>query len=188
MPGRYTVRLTVNGQTYSQPLTVKMDPRTPTPLAGLQQQFTVTKQMYDDGVRAQQALKDLDAIRVNLWRITDQAVKTPAGPALLAFDSEGGFARRRIPRNLGPGGHNSGPNDPPTLNSALAGLAEVIPELQQADVLPSTQLVAAAAARRQIVAGVMSRWAELKGAPLADLNAQLQQAGLPAVSAGPASR
>jgi hypothetical protein len=27
MPGQYTVRLTVDGQTYTQPVTVKPDPR-----------------------------------------------------------------------------------------------------------------------------------------------------------------
>src|SRR6185369_5435248 len=30
MPGTYTIKLTVNGQTYSQPLAVKMDPRVKT--------------------------------------------------------------------------------------------------------------------------------------------------------------
>ena len=35
------------GQRYEQPLTVKMDPRVKTPLPGLQQQFALSKQMYD---------------------------------------------------------------------------------------------------------------------------------------------
>src|SRR5262249_11473422 len=37
-PGVYTVRLTADGKSYTQPLTVKMDPRVKTPAAGLQQQ------------------------------------------------------------------------------------------------------------------------------------------------------
>jgi hypothetical protein len=32
-PGEFTVRLTVNGQTYTQPVTIKPDPRTVTPSA-----------------------------------------------------------------------------------------------------------------------------------------------------------
>jgi photosystem II stability/assembly factor-like uncharacterized protein len=39
LPGQYSVTLTVNGKSYSQPLTIKMDPRVKTPLAGLQEQF-----------------------------------------------------------------------------------------------------------------------------------------------------
>ncbi len=34
-PGRYTVRLAVNGRTYTQPLTVRNDPRSPVSVAGL---------------------------------------------------------------------------------------------------------------------------------------------------------
>src|SRR5205085_10788971 len=37
MPGTYTVRLTANGQSVTQPLIVKMDPRVKTPIDGLRQ-------------------------------------------------------------------------------------------------------------------------------------------------------
>ena len=39
MPGRYIVKLTVEGKSYTQPLTLKMDPRIKTPEAGLRAQF-----------------------------------------------------------------------------------------------------------------------------------------------------
>ena len=39
VPGQFTVRLTVDGQSVTQPLTVKMDPRVKTPAAALVQQF-----------------------------------------------------------------------------------------------------------------------------------------------------
>jgi photosystem II stability/assembly factor-like uncharacterized protein len=45
LPGEYTVKLTVNGKSYTQPLTVKMDPRVKTPLAGLQQQFALAQRI-----------------------------------------------------------------------------------------------------------------------------------------------
>jgi hypothetical protein len=57
-PGRYRVILNVNGKTYTQPLTVRMDPRVTTPAAGLQQQFTlsmnVTRALERDTVALQQ--------------------------------------------------------------------------------------------------------------------------------------
>jgi hypothetical protein len=40
LPGSYTVRLTVSGQAYTQPLTVRMDPRVRTPAAGLALQLS----------------------------------------------------------------------------------------------------------------------------------------------------
>jgi hypothetical protein len=34
LPGEYTVKLTVDGKSFTQPLTLKMDPRVKTPPAG----------------------------------------------------------------------------------------------------------------------------------------------------------
>ncbi|MCF8342217.1 MAG: hypothetical protein K9I82_14680 [Chitinophagaceae bacterium] len=47
MPGTYTVKLLVNGQTLSQQLIVKMDPRVKTSVIDLQLQFDWTKKLYD---------------------------------------------------------------------------------------------------------------------------------------------
>jgi hypothetical protein len=41
VPGTYTVRLTAGGKTFTQPLTLKMDPRSSITPLGLQQQFTL---------------------------------------------------------------------------------------------------------------------------------------------------
>ena len=46
LPGTYTVRLTVDGKTSTQPLTVAMDPRVKTPRAGLEEQFRLSMQVY----------------------------------------------------------------------------------------------------------------------------------------------
>lgn len=59
LPGAYRVRLTVDGLSAEQPLVVKMDPRVQTPASGLQQQFTLSMQMYEDMTKAQQALSAL---------------------------------------------------------------------------------------------------------------------------------
>ena len=48
MPGKYSVVLTVDGQRYTQPLTIEMDPRVKTSSADLQKQFELSKQIYDD--------------------------------------------------------------------------------------------------------------------------------------------
>jgi len=55
-PGTYTVRLTANGVTKTQPLVVQMDPRVKTSSEGLQQQFALSKQVYDALTRVQAAL------------------------------------------------------------------------------------------------------------------------------------
>ena len=43
LPGRYTVKLSVDGHTYTQPLTLKMDPRVPVSGAALRVQFALAQ-------------------------------------------------------------------------------------------------------------------------------------------------
>ncbi|HLY15701.1 MAG TPA: hypothetical protein VKR61_00695 [Bryobacteraceae bacterium] len=45
LPGQYTVKLTVDGKSFSQPLTVKMDPRVKTLPADLKRQFDLASQV-----------------------------------------------------------------------------------------------------------------------------------------------
>ncbi|MCJ7628450.1 MAG: hypothetical protein MUO50_08695, partial [Longimicrobiales bacterium] len=58
LPGRYTLRLTVEGRSYSQTLTVKMDPRVRTPAADLQQQFELSMGLYEGMARLVAAAED----------------------------------------------------------------------------------------------------------------------------------
>ena len=65
MPGTYTVRLTVNGKVYDQPLTLKMDPRVPTPTEKLQGQHDWSKAMYEGRQQLAHAAEELKAFRIN---------------------------------------------------------------------------------------------------------------------------
>ena len=47
MPGNYTVKLQVNGETFSQPLIIKMDPRIKTSMADLQKQHDLSMLCYE---------------------------------------------------------------------------------------------------------------------------------------------
>ena len=51
MPGQYTARLTVDGRSYSQPLTLKMDPRVKAGLGAIAHQFALAKGCYDYSIR-----------------------------------------------------------------------------------------------------------------------------------------
>jgi len=57
LPGRYTIKLTADGHTYTQPLTVRMDPRNKTSIAGLTQQFQLARQLGQDIDRTYEALQ-----------------------------------------------------------------------------------------------------------------------------------
>jgi hypothetical protein len=47
LPGEYTVKLTADGQSYSQRFQVTLDPRIKTPPAGLEKQFNLTTRVTE---------------------------------------------------------------------------------------------------------------------------------------------
>ena len=93
VPGTYTVRLTVNGKTYTQPLTVRMDPRVKTPATTLARQFALSKGVYDDIARTRTALDSVRALRASLRGLRQRSAGDAA--AIDSLDREAGGARRR---------------------------------------------------------------------------------------------
>jgi hypothetical protein len=160
------VKLTVDGKSYSQPLTLKMDPRVKTAPLGLTQQFTLSKQMYDDVLRVQATLSEVRALRekVNARRGGPGSVAGDDLRALVAFDGklgalEGGGGGGR---GGGGGGRGGAPEGPDTLGNISGGLNQLMGLLQGADVTPTTQLSAAVAQRHAALSKLMTQWSALK--------------------------
>ncbi|MEO8036944.1 MAG: glycoside hydrolase, partial [Acidobacteriota bacterium] len=63
VPGTYTVRLTIDGQSETQPLLVKMDPRVRTSEEALEQQYSLSKEVYDALIATDAAIEDLHGMR-----------------------------------------------------------------------------------------------------------------------------
>ena len=61
LPGEYSIKLTVDGQSYTQPLTVRIDPRVDKSMAGLTQQFHLAMQLSQDISRTYTALQQATA-------------------------------------------------------------------------------------------------------------------------------
>lgn len=61
-PGEYTVRLTVAGRTFSQPLTLRLDPRVKTSAAELEHAAVLSREMYDGAVTAHAAYEEARAV------------------------------------------------------------------------------------------------------------------------------
>jgi photosystem II stability/assembly factor-like uncharacterized protein len=175
-PGRYTVRLTVGGKAYEQPLTVKMDPRVKTPAEGLAQQFELSMQCYDGARQAREALAQVRSLRSQLKELQGKAKEQPLLDALAELDKKAaaleGAERRRGERPP------DGPREP-----TLARLAEeqqrLLDILQGADATPTTQAVTACQEARKSLRDLLRRWDELKATEVKALNERLRKAELP---------
>jgi hypothetical protein len=184
-PGSYTVRLTVNGKQYTQPLTLKLDPRVKTPAAGLAQLASLTREMYAGAEnahvaydRARALVAELDKLQgadVDAFKKSVEAL-APAPPAGgRGRGGRGGFGR-------GGRGGGGGPPAPASLESAQASLLSAAMAMQAADAAPTADQVAACAAARKDAQDVAAKWSALRSAGLAAFNAKRKAAGLPTVS------
>jgi len=146
-PAIYTVKLTVDGKSYTQPLTVTMDPRVKTPTLGLAQQFTLSKQMYDGMIKVQKALDEIQSLKRS--PITDRPVgDRPVGDALKTVPYNSNAVRiDELTRSF---------------TAMSAGLGQLMNILQQADVTPTTPLVTAVGERRAALSKLVAEWNALK--------------------------
>jgi hypothetical protein len=177
-PGTYTVRLTADGKSYTQPLTLRLDPRVKTPAAGLTQLATLSREMYDGAVAAHAAYNQARALSAQLDKVTGPDVAAlKAKVDSLAPPQAGG---RRGGRGGGRG-RGGAPPGPPTLETASSGMIAAAMAMQSADVTPTESQVAACTRARAMATDAMRRWTALKTTELGALNAKRKAAGQPTV-------
>jgi photosystem II stability/assembly factor-like uncharacterized protein len=184
-PGTYTVKLSVNGKTYSQPISVRQDPRVKTPTLAMQQVYTQTKAVYDAAVDVQSASAQVASLRAQVAALRPQATGA-AATQLASFDEQlaalqgpVGDAGGRAGRGGGAPGEGRGGRGgaaAPTL-PALGALTAVLNSLQGADVQPTAVQLAAIADARASATQTLARWTTIRAA-LTSLNATLKAAGL----------
>jgi len=175
VPGTYTVRLTVSGQTHSQSLTVRLDPRVKASAATLARQFTLSKGVYDAINRTRGVLDELRALRANLRDIRARTT----GETIAAIDSLDLAAGALEGGGGGFGGGGGGGGGSPTLSGTIGTLAQLYDALQDADVQPTTQLVAAVQAAQREVPATLARWDPLRARAVARFGSQLRPPGPP---------
>ena len=149
LPGTYTVRLSANGRSYSQPLTIKMDPRVQITGEGLRLQHDIGVRMNDAISRDFAALGEVRAQRKLLQTQRTGAKAKEVADSLVALDSTlaslesgtqpvAGFVR---------------------LNEQLAGVLDIV---EGADAEPTTQVVAAADALEKSLASLLTQWSDIQ--------------------------
>ncbi|MBU6421719.1 MAG: glycoside hydrolase, partial [Gammaproteobacteria bacterium] len=161
MPGRYTVKLTTDGRTYTQPLMVSMDPRVKTPHAALQQQFELSMRAYEDSLAAGAAFVQIQALQQQI----DARVKQSGASAALSAYSKQLDALTGPP--LSPFAFFFGYRGPPSLVSVGLTLQVLMDRMQAADLAPTAADVAALNKTSDELKSLLARWTTLKSqAPL----------------------
>jgi hypothetical protein len=180
VPGAYSARFTANGKATTQPLIIKMDPRSNVTYDALQRQFALASPLSQTLGQVSIALQQAQDLRNQIEeRKKDAAAKTEILSALsdfnqkmevaVEFDANDDFMVFGLALPDKP--HESLPR----IQSTLTGLLIVE---QSADVAPASDVVTAANAWVASSNDALARWKTVLGPDFATLNSLLQKAKL----------
>jgi photosystem II stability/assembly factor-like uncharacterized protein len=142
MPGMYTVRVTINGQSITQPLIVKLDPRVKIDVTDLQQQHDLSLQAYNGRKQCTMLIAEIT-----------KAIGTMSQQNISANDSKLLSSMKTM---IGSAAADSSFK---TLNASFATLHDV---LQDADAKPTSQTVRAMKEAMISLNKLVARWNLLK--------------------------
>jgi hypothetical protein len=173
--GQYTVRLTVDGKSYTAPLTVKMDPRVKTPPAALEQQFQLETRLAGMMTQLTEAILQARSAAGQLHKLAGQA-GAPAKASITAFET-------KLNDVLGKsGGFFAAPSPQITLSRMNADVSTLYGDVDRADAAPNLAQLNAMAETERNFTPLMQRWNALKSTDLPALNRELRSANLPQIN------
>jgi photosystem II stability/assembly factor-like uncharacterized protein len=171
MPGQYTVVLTVGGKSFTQPLTIKMDPRVKTSLADLGRQFELSRQLYEQWAQLNSINERINSLNTELTNLQTRTTNTPIAAQLDALI-------KKLQELTGAA--NPRPGEPLNL-VVLIRLQTLFGILQEVDAAPTPQATAAVTNLQSEIRSVSERWQVIESQDIPALNRQLRDAGLPEV-------
>jgi photosystem II stability/assembly factor-like uncharacterized protein len=174
LPGSYTARLTVNGKSYTEPLTVKMDPRIKISTVALKKKFDLEVHLASLLSQTSDAVSQAGSIREPLQKLTEQA-SGQAPDALKAFQNKLVEVAGAQPGMAPPA------PDVVTLARTNSQVAGLYGRVWQADAEPTASEYEAVTSVEGDISDGMKRWNELKNSDLPALNRELRKANLPEV-------
>ena len=184
LPGTYQVKLTAGGQSFTQPLEVRRDPRVRTPVDSLAQQLKLGSGIVEAMGRDAAALRQVKQVRGRLAALPASARKGALGRAVAAFDAKAAAIAGSAETEEGPAPAAR------RRGAATANLAQLNDELGRllvllngADEAPTTQQQAGFAELARRLEAALAGWAELRGRELERLDDRLRRAQVAPVAA-----
>jgi hypothetical protein len=167
LPGDYQVVLTANGKSYSQPLTVKMDPRVHATAQALNEQFDLSRKLYELRPTLVPIGEAFVALATEVSKAKGRAANNPAKEHLDAF-------AKKL-EEFGP--PNARPGAAPAfhLSDSVERLFGII---EGVDAAPTSAVKTGVAEILRTAPAVTEKWRALVSQDLPALNEDLERAGL----------
>jgi hypothetical protein len=192
VPGNYTAKLTANGKSSTQPLTIKLDPRVKTPQDALERQFGLASKLAARLGEVSIALQQVGDLRKQL----DARKKEAAGNAELSAALEGlekkveSAMEADSDTDFGLFGLAAPGNEHEPLPRVAAALTGLLIIVDSSDLGPASDAASASAQWEIAAQQALARWSAFQKEELASVNASLEKAKLKklAVEESPAPR
>ena len=176
LPGKYSVKLTMNGTSYTQPLMIKMDPRVKTTADSLRQQFDLEMRINEAMHHDYQTLQQVRGLRQQLKNLTEKIRPGQLKESVAALESkaaelegsEGGYGTTFFSTPEGR-----------TLARLNAGLNTLLAAVDGADATPTNQDLSTFHDLNNALDQQLARWDEIKAKDVPELNLKLKRSGLP---------
>ncbi len=175
LPGEYNVVLTAGGKSYTQPLTIRMDPRVKTLPEDLAQQFDLDRKIAAALHQDYEALQQVRSLRSQLKAFSGHVAIAKSTAELDAKAAsiegeEGDYSARYLSTPEGR-----------SLARLNSGISALVSALDTADAAPTTQQVAMFVELDKALEEQLAAWAQLKSKDIPELNKELKKAGLPMI-------
>ncbi len=175
LPGRYTVRFTVDGKSFTAPLTVKMDPRVKTSAAGLEKKLGAELHLASTVTESSQAMIQGNSIRDQLQKVGEQATAA-------AKESLQSLQKKLNDLLGGPGGFPAPTANDATVSRVNGQAITLYQQLWQVDAEPTLPQMEALSNVERDQADISKRWNEFKNSDLPTLNRLLHDANVPEIN------
>ena len=178
LPGTYTVRLTVDGRRYTQPLRVRNDPRSPATFADLRSQHALQMAIYGGLEASWGWYHEVAALRAAVAADTGAPAEVASAAKTLDSTLAALAGNPDSVRGFGRGGRP----EPPTFVSINTELVRQINGLETGDLAPGEPMERGYLASCNDLKTAVATWVKITGTALPAFNAVLTQRHLQAIA------
>ncbi len=178
LPGKYSVKLTASGQTQTQSLEIRLDPRVKTSPEDLRRRFDLDRKIAEALHRDHEALQQARSLHTQLKTLSANNPPAPLAQTIKDVETktaaieggEGGYGARYL----------STP-DGRSLSRLNSGFGSVLAQLDTADAAPTTQELKMVDELEKALDEQLAAWGQLKTKDVPHLNEELKKAGQPPI-------
>jgi len=179
LPGDYTVRLMVDGKTYTQPLRIQADPHSPASLSALRSEEELLMGCYDGARTAYDGYQQVAALRAKVVQVLASKPTDAVAKAAKEYDDKLAVVGGTIFR----GRPIFGPPPPNCFANLVPFLLFQMSVWDGGDIAPTDSMRSEYGYDWAQLHGICDQWRALCGKGLSDFNAVLTKDGLPPLTA-----